>query len=168
VNDTHGVYGLRVYRGGEGEGEAALGTADIVPSSAGHLDYLDATAEPGRTYSYRLRVNGIAGTRWLGPVAVTTLPRITALAWRAAWPNPFARRTSVKLAVPRTADGAVRVYDVQGKEVRTLAEGRFEPGERALEWDGTNAAGDVAAPGIYFVAANIGGESARLRIARVP
>jgi len=168
VNDTHGVSGLRVYRGGEGEGEAALGTADIVPSSAGHLDYLDATAEPGRTYSYRLRVSGIAGTRWLGPVAVTTPPRITALAWRAAWPNPFARGTAAKLAVPRAAQGAVHVYDVQGKEVRALARGAFEPGERTIEWDGRDAAGGLVAAGIYFISAQVGGENARLRVARIP
>jgi len=168
VNDTHGVSGLRVYRGGEGEGEAALGTADIVPSSAGHLDYLDATAEPGRTYSYRLRVSGIAGTRWLGPVAVTTLPRITSLAWRTASPNPFARGTAAKLAVPRAAQGAVHVYDVQGKEVRALAMGAFEPGERTIEWDGRDAAGGLVAAGIYFISAQVGGENARLRVARIP
>src|SRR5262249_51418213 len=107
-------------------------------------------------------------TAWLGPVAVTMPARITSLAWRAAWPNPFARRTSVKLAVPRRAEGAVRVYDVQGKEVRTLAAGKFDAGEQTIEWDGRDRAGAMAAPGLYFVAAEVGGEHARLRVARVP
>ena len=168
VNDAHGIAGMRLYRAGEGEQEHVLGASDILPTGAGHLDFLDVTAEPGRTYDYRLQIRSSTGTWWLGPATVQVPSRITALAWRAAWPNPFGRRTTVKLAVPRAAEGAVRVYDVQGKEVRTLAQGRFEPGERAIEWDGRDASGDMAAAGIYFVAAQVGAESVRLRLARVP
>ena len=168
VNDAHGVAGMRLYRAGEGEPEHVLGASDILPTGAGHLDFLDVTAGAGRTYAYRLQIRSSTGTWWLGPATVQVPSRITALAWRAAWPNPFARRTTVKLAVPRAAEGAVRVYDVQGKEVRTLAQGLFEPGERVIEWDGRDASGDMAGAGIYFVAAQVGGESARLRVARVP
>ena len=168
VNDAHGIAGMRLYRADEGEPERALGATDILATGAGHLDFLDATAEPGRTYAYRLQIRSSTGTWWLGPAAVQVPSRITALAWRAAWPNPFARRTTVKLAVPGAAEGAVRVYDVQGKEIRTLAQGRFEPGEHAIEWDGRDASGAMAAAGIYFVAARVGAENVRLRVARVP
>jgi flagellar hook assembly protein FlgD len=94
--------------------------------------------------------------------------RIAALAWRSAWPNPFDRLTRVKLAVPRESQGVVGVYDVQGKRVALLAQGHFKPGERTIEWDGRDASGGLAAPGLYFVSAEIGGESTRLRVARVP
>jgi flagellar hook capping protein FlgD len=168
VNDARAVAGLRVYRAAQGEAEVALGASDLVPTREGRLDYLDTATEPGQTYEYRLQVRSGGRLDWLGPVIVATPARITSLAWRAAWPNPFAWRTSVKLAVPRVAEGSVRVYDVQGKEVRTLAAGRFEPGERSIEWDGRDATGGMAAPGLYFVAAQVGGESARMRVARVP
>ena len=168
VNDVHAVTGLRVFRAAEDGIETPLGEADILPTREGTLAYLDATVEPGRTYDYRLQVRAGGQLTWLGPVEVTTPSRIASLAWRAAWPNPFARRTSVKLAVPRVSEGSVRVYDVQGKEVRTLAAGRFEPGERTIEWDGRDASGGMAAPGLYFVAAQVGGESTRMRVARVP
>jgi hypothetical protein len=168
VNDPRAVSGLRLFRAAEDGLEAPLGDSEILPAREGAFDYLDATAEPGRTYAYRLQFRSGGRTDWLGPVTVQTPGRITTLAWRAAWPNPFARRTAVKLAVPRVSEGSVRVYDVQGKEVRTLAAGRFEPGERTIEWDGRDASGGMAAPGLYFVAAQVGGESARLRLARVP
>ncbi len=168
VNDARGVSALRVYRSGEDGAEAPLGDADIVPTRDGSFEYLDATAEAGQGYSYRLQVRGAAGTQWLGPVTVHVHARVSTLAWRAAGPNPFARGTSLTLAVPRAAEGAVQIYDVQGKAVRTLAEGRFEPGERMIDWDGRDSAGNSAVPGIYFVSAQVGGESVRMRVARVP
>jgi flagellar hook capping protein FlgD len=168
VNDLRNIAGLRVFRAADDSPEAPLGEAELIPSREGVLDYLDTTAEPGRTYNYRLRVRAGAQVDWLGPVTVQLPARVTALKWRAAWPNPFARRTSVKLAVPHEAVGTVRVYDVQGKEVRTLSAGRFAAGEHVLEWDGRDASGGMAAPGLYFLTAHVGGERTQLRVARVP
>ncbi|MCE9626639.1 MAG: hypothetical protein K8R56_01835 [Candidatus Eisenbacteria bacterium] len=168
VNDARSVSALRVYRSEGSSNEIALSDGDLMPAGDGRTEWIDPNAQPGRTYDYRLRIVSSGGTHWLGPVRIEVPQRISALAWRAAWPNPFARRTSVKLAVPRAAQGSVRVYDVQGKEVATLAEGAFEPGERTIEWDGRDAAGGVAAPGLYFVAAQVGSESVRMRVARVP
>jgi hypothetical protein len=159
---------MRAYRSEAGGAEVALGDGELMPSGDGRAELLDAEAQPGHSYDYRLRVVTGTGTHWLGPVRIEVPQRISALAWRTAWPNPFARRTTVKLAVPRASQGTVRVYDVQGKQVATLAEGAFEPGERTIEWDGRDAAGGVAAPGLYFVTAAVGGESVRMRVARVP
>ncbi len=168
LNDPRGIAGMRIHRSESGGPESPVSDEIPATAQAGRLEFLDASAEPGRAYSYRLQIRSGTQVEWLGPVAVDTPLRISSLSWRAAWPNPFAQRTLVKLAVPRPADGSIRVYDVQGKAVRTLAEGRFEPGERTVEWDGRDAAGGLAAPGLYFVAAEVGGERARLRIARVP
>ena len=168
VNDARRVAGLRVFRSEAGDGELPLGEGDLQPTRAGVGEFVDRTARAGNAYAYRLRVLRGATADWLGPVTVAMSVRLAALAWRAAWPNPFAHRTTVKLAVPRAAEGTVRVYDVQGKEVRTLAAGRFEPGERDIEWDGRDASGGMAAPGLYFVAAQVGGAKARVRVARVP
>ena len=92
---------------------------------------------------------------------------IRTLAWRGARPNPFAAATELKLAVPARAEGAVRVYDVQGHEVRTLRAGRFEPGELSLAWDGRDARGSAVSPGVYFLAARVGAASVRMKLARV-
>ena len=167
VNDSRSVTGVRAYRSEQGGAELALGAEDRPASGNGSAAFTDDTAEPGRTYDYRLRVSTPGGTRWLGPVTAMAPARITSLAWRAAWPNPFARRTSVKLAVPQAAVGVVRVYDVQGKQVATLAEGAFEPGERTIEWDGRHAGGGQAAPGIYFLTAQVGDQRVQMRVARV-
>ena len=167
MNDSRAVSGLRVLRAVVNGAESALGDADLMPGGNGAAEFTDVTAERGAEYDYRLAVRSAGRTEWLGPVRVRVPEQVVALACRAAGPNPFASRTSVRLAVPSAAEGVVRVYDVQGKSVRTLAEGRFEAGIRVLEWDGRDGSGAAAQPGIYFVAAAVGGEQARVRVARV-
>jgi hypothetical protein len=166
VNDSRGLSAIEVLRAGESTPEAVLGS---VPNAGieGELEYLDATAGPGRRYAYRLAVRVGGTTQYLGPVSVETLARIDALAWRAAGPNPFDRQTAVELAVPRSETGVVRVYDIQGKIVRTLRDGRFEAGVQRLEWDGRDASGADSPPGLYFVAAQVGPESTRTKLTRI-
>ncbi|HKQ59536.1 MAG TPA: FlgD immunoglobulin-like domain containing protein [Candidatus Eisenbacteria bacterium] len=44
----------------------------------------------------------------------------------------------------------LRIYDVAGRTVRTLANREFAAGEHALTWDGTNDDGQPVARGVYF------------------
>ena len=49
-------------------------------------------------------------------------------------------------------DGRVRVrlYDVTGRVVRTLADRTFEAGNHDAVWDGRDDTGRAAARGVYF------------------
>jgi hypothetical protein len=44
----------------------------------------------------------------------------------------------------------VKVYDVAGRLVRTLADRTFQAGPQELTWDGTNGQGQVVSRGVYF------------------
>jgi hypothetical protein len=44
----------------------------------------------------------------------------------------------------------IKVYDVTGRLVRTLADRVFAPGEHKVEWDGVNDHGQLQARGVYF------------------
>ncbi|HKQ59537.1 MAG TPA: FlgD immunoglobulin-like domain containing protein [Candidatus Eisenbacteria bacterium] len=44
----------------------------------------------------------------------------------------------------------LRIYDVSGRLVRTLANREFSAGEHRLNWDGTNDDGQPVARGVYF------------------
>jgi hypothetical protein len=166
VNDARGLSAIEVLRADESTPEAVLGR---VPNAGieGELEYLDATAGPGRRYAYRLAVRVGGTTQYLGPVSIDTPTRIDALAWRTAGPNPFDRQTAVALAVPLSDAGVVRVYDIQGKVVRTLRTGRFEAGVQRIEWDGRDATGANSPPGLYFVSAQVGAETARAKLTRI-
>jgi hypothetical protein len=166
VNDARGLSAIEVLRADENNAETLLGAAPMT-GAEGLAEYTDATARAGQSYTYRLRVTLGGSVSYLGPVTVRTPARIEALAWRAAGPNPFAQQATVTLAVPRAQTGVVRVYDVQGKVVRTLHDGRLEAGEQPLVWDGRDASGASAAPGLYFVSATVGTETARTKLTRV-
>jgi DNA-binding beta-propeller fold protein YncE len=67
-----------------------------------------------------------------------------------SYPNPFSRRTVIEYeGVGAIAE--VVVYDVRGRHVRTLVEGRAVVGAGSVAWDGTGARGEKAPAGVYFV-----------------
>jgi hypothetical protein len=158
---------FRLHRAAEGEPEQVIGGA-IVADREGEFTVEDATVQPGRTYRYRLEIARAGGEiSWLGPIEVRLPVAIARLAWERVAPNPFADRAILTLASPRDAWGTVRVYDVQGHEVRTLHRGPVEAGRNTWEWDGRDRSAGRAAPGVYVVRAELEGEVATQRLVHV-
>ncbi len=66
--------------------------------------------------------------------------------------NPARRGMArVHLAIARAGRIEVKLYDIAGRAVRTLADRSFTAGEHTLSWDGRDAAGSRMASGVYFV-----------------
>lgn len=84
-----------------------------------------------------------------------------------AFPNPFFTGTSFQLEPPADAPThpvTVRIYDIQGREVRTLVEGLATRGVYDLRWNGKDSEGRRVRSGIYYIHAVSGG---RERVERV-
>jgi hypothetical protein len=65
--------------------------------------------------------------------------------------NPLiSGKALVTFGLSRADRVTVRVYDVSGRLVRTLADRNFTPGNYHLEWDGTNDGGRQMERGVYF------------------
>ncbi|HYW68183.1 MAG TPA: FlgD immunoglobulin-like domain containing protein, partial [bacterium] len=66
-------------------------------------------------------------------------------------PNPFAGQTTISFRVP-AGEGRTElaIYDIAGRKVRTLVNGRFGSGRRSVAWDGTDSRGVSVASGIYY------------------
>jgi len=45
---------------------------------------------------------------------------------------------------------SLAIYDVTGRKIKTLVDGRLEPGPHEIAWDGRCDNGKTATPGIYF------------------
>ena len=92
----------------------------------------------------------IVGNDGRAPVALGTNPPMT-FALHHNVPNPFNPTTSIRFDVP-PASGVVtlRIYDVNGRLVRTLVNGVLAPGQQTVSWNGLNDAGIPAATGMYF------------------
>ena len=80
---------------------------------------------------------------------------------KAASPNPFAETTSIAYSVP-TGGGFVDIliYDVNGREVRSLVRERMDGGAGLAVWDGFDNAGERVASGVYFARLDIDGLTA--------
>jgi hypothetical protein len=94
--------------------------------------------------------------------------RAARLELSAPRPNPARGDAALFLTLP--ADGAVdvAVFDIGGRRVRTLLRGPARAGRLDLAWDGTGDGDRTAAAGLYFVRAAAGGQSARVRLVRLP
>lgn len=58
--------------------------------------------------------------------------------------------TTIRFDVPATGgEMRLEIFDVAGRHVRTLVDGRQEPGRRHVAWDGRNAHGERVASGVY-------------------
>ena len=80
----------------------------------------------------------------------------------AAYPNPFAAAdgTVLALAAPRSAAVQLKIFDVQGRLVRTLQEGAIERGVQRFIWRGETESGEPAAAGVYFARLSAPGATA--------
>jgi len=61
------------------------------------------------------------------------------------YPNPFNPTTKINFALKTAGDVSLRVYDVLGKEVATLATGHYAAGSYSVEFTGNNLSS-----GMYF------------------
>ena len=65
-------------------------------------------------------------------------------------PNPFSSETDVRFALPKASRIELRVFNLLGQEVRTIASGQFEAGKHTAHWDGRDNFGSTVASGVYF------------------
>ena len=78
-----------------------------------------------------------------GAGSAPTLPLAEAaadLGLEANAPNPFGARTTIAFSLPEATDARLAVYDVLGREVAVLAEGRLAEGRHEVGLDGSRLA----------------------------
>ena len=85
----------------------------------------------------------------------------------AAAPNPFAHRTVLSFQLARTGRVRMAVVGVDGRQVRSMGESLFAPGEHHVEWDGLDDAGARVAPGVYFAVITTPDGTRTTRLARL-
>lgn len=85
-------------------------------------------------------------------VSVTEKPAGTPAKFtlQANYPNPFNPSTTIRYQLPVNSTATLQVYDVLGKEVRTLVRGFLPAGHHVTVWDGRDDSGGIVASGVYF------------------
>ncbi|MBM3316914.1 MAG: T9SS type A sorting domain-containing protein [Candidatus Eisenbacteria bacterium] len=65
--------------------------------------------------------------------------------------NPTPGPAEIRFQVPAAVQAQLQLYDVTGRLVRTLLDGRVPAGPQAVAWDGGNEAGRPVGSGVYFL-----------------
>lgn len=68
----------------------------------------------------------------------------------ALTPNPSDQVVELRFELSKPADVSLRIYDVQGRLVTTLADARMPRGIHDFSWTGKTQQGATAASGVYF------------------
>lgn len=66
------------------------------------------------------------------------------------YPNPFNPSTIIQFELPAATNVVLKIYDLLGREVKTLVNEERLAGTYRVVWDGTNHQGEKAGTGMYI------------------
>lgn len=81
------------------------------------------------------------------------------------FPNPFNPATAIRVHVPQRAELKLTIFDVLGREVRTLVTQTFDAGSHTFEWNGADNSGRPVASGVYTCSAELATSKGMIRAA---
>lgn len=90
----------------------------------------------------------IATANTTGVAIGATLPRQYAL--KQNYPNPFNPETTIEFDLPEPGVAEIRIFDIRGVEVRTLARSLFAAGSHSVVWNGKDNTGMQVNSGTYL------------------
>lgn len=67
------------------------------------------------------------------------------------FPNPFNPSTQVRITVKEHSKIQVAIYNILGKEVKSLLSENLPAGEYTIQWDGKDNEGNDLSGGVYFI-----------------
>ncbi len=147
---------FEIYRG-----ENAL----FDPITAGVLakvtanQFIDATVFGGKSYTYKIAALDFSGNR--SDFSTISL-NVTSVEERNSqgipkdfvleqnYPNPFNPSTHIYFGLPKQQNVHIRIYDLRGALVRTLASGNFSAGTHQMIWDGRDDSGQLVSAATYL------------------
>lgn len=152
--------GYEVWRESGGRPRVKLGF--VAAAVEGRYAFSDEAPEAGAA-DYWLRELGPAGgEEWRGPISLAPLPPGVQL--RVPTPNPFSASTALTFTLERAGRIGLRVFDVQGRPLRTLLDGTRPAGVYTQEWDGRDDNGAAVATGFYWLRVSYEAGSAARRV----
>ena len=72
------------------------------------------------------------------------------------FPNPFNPTTQIKYDLPKDAPVTIKIYDVVGRNIRTLFNSSQPAGQHSLHWNSRNEMGKEVAAGMYIYSIQAG------------
>jgi len=79
-------------------------------------------------------------------------------------PNPFNPETIISFGLPRSTVVDLSIYNIRGRKVRQLVDGRMPAGFHSAPWDGRDGNGVQVSSGVYFYRLSTPDETATRRM----
>lgn len=101
-----------------------------------------------------LKGGEIRGTVKLGRAVTTSVRQIShevpaSFELEQNFPNPFNPSTTIQFSLVKGSHVSLKIYDMLGREVRTLVNSDVAAGASSVEWNGRNNLGQQVASGMY-------------------
>ncbi|MCL5030393.1 MAG: T9SS type A sorting domain-containing protein [Bacteroidetes bacterium] len=106
--------------------------------------FVDENPVGGNKFSYRIKQIDNNGT-YKYSNAIEVQLTITKFTLQQNYPNPFNPSTAIRYSLPQNSFVSLKVFDISGKEVSTLANEQETQGNHSIEFNANNLAS-----GIYF------------------
>ncbi len=143
--------GFDILRSRSEEGTYIKITEELVPANSdGQYQFTDKNVQVGVRYYYKLEDVNLNGVRTgHGPIAVEiTAPETFELSQN--YPNPFNPETKIRYQLPNSGKVVVKIYDILGREVKSLVNEKLEAGFHEVTWNGRNNSGRRVSSGVYY------------------
>ena len=138
------------YYAKRGQGVASSDRTGVGGAEA--LRYTSPAADWYGLVIYNKNANGGAFRVHIADESVVSVEEPAAAEFAlGASPNPFVGNAQVRYSLPREGRADLAVYDLQGRRVRTLAQGAAPAGEHLATWDGRDEGGGLLPSGVYLV-----------------
>ncbi|NOZ74528.1 MAG: T9SS type A sorting domain-containing protein [FCB group bacterium] len=86
-----------------------------------------------------------------GTLELTTQPPVPKrFALHDNYPNPFNPITKIRYEIPKGSNVQLLIYNILGRNIKTLVKADQNPGYYEIIWDGTDSSGKQVSSGVYF------------------
>jgi len=128
-------------------GSKLVGTGAVGPAYQGWSVSISANGNTAIVGGYD--DNGGIGAAWVFTNSVTAVYELSGapFSYRLLenYPNPFNPTTQISYSLAKASNVTLTIYDILGREVATLVNGKNEPGEHSVSWNALNVPS-----GVYF------------------
>ncbi len=83
------------------------------------------------------------------------------------FPNPFDQSTMINYSIPEQSNLSLRIYDMSGRLIKVLMEGKQPGGNHTVKWNGQDDKGNQVSEGMYFVKLNSDGFNQTMKLCKL-
>ena len=86
------------------------------------------------------------------PVSVVSDDVVTPINFSLSqnYPNPFNPQTEIRFQFPENSRVELKIFNILGQAIRTLANEQYKAGVHSVRWDGKDSNGNAASSGVYL------------------